>query len=106
MTLSKGSFELRFIPEALKEWNKLDNSVRQPLVKRLKARLAAPQVENERLSGDLRNCYKIKDNKSGFRLVYVFLQDEGAVVVLSVGKRESLSVYISAIERLSNSLEF
>ncbi len=101
MIPSKRGFDLRFIPEALKEWNKLDNSVRKPLAKRLAVRMLSPRVENERLSGDLRNCYKVKDSKSGYRLVYLLIEEEQQLVVLSVGKRESLSVYIAAMERLT-----
>ena len=100
MTRSSESYELRFLPAALAEWHKLDNSVRQPLTKRLKTRLLNPRVENERLSGDLSSCYKLKDNKSGNRLVYVVLDEEQAVIVIAIGKREGLAAYDSARDRI------
>ncbi len=49
-------YELRFDPDALKEWNKLDGSIKQELKPILLKRLENPIVENSRLSGDLQNC--------------------------------------------------
>jgi mRNA interferase RelE/StbE len=93
LTLSEGSYELRFIPEALKEWQKLDNSVRAPLAKRLGKRLENPRVENERLSSDLNQCFKLKDNKTGYRLVYTLSEEEHILTVLAVGRRADKAVY-------------
>lgn len=53
-------YKLKFLPEALKEWKKLDGSIKEPLRKALKKRLANPHVPNSRLHGDLSSCYKIK----------------------------------------------
>ena len=100
MIPSNHIYELRFIPEALIEWHKLDNSIRKPLAKRLRKRLDNPRIENERLSGELNSCFKVKDNKSGFRLVYVISEKERALVVIAVGKRESYAAYSAAISRL------
>jgi mRNA interferase RelE/StbE len=49
------------------------------------------------LHGELRNCYKIKLLKQGYRLVYVVENDELVVLVLAVDKREDATVYASAI---------
>ena len=52
------------------------------------------------MHGTLRDCYKIKLLKQGYRLVYQVEDDVLVVLVLAVAKREDLAVYRSAIERL------
>ncbi|MEY4019240.1 MAG: hypothetical protein RLZZ590_540, partial [Actinomycetota bacterium] len=46
-----------------------------------------------------RGCYKIKNNKTGHRLVYQVIDNELIVLVLSVDKREDLVAYTSASAR-------
>lgn len=93
------SFSLRFETQARKEWDNLDNSVRIALKKKLAKRLTEPHVEADRLSGQLANCYKVKHNATGHRLVYQVLEDEVVVLVLAVAKRERLEAYFRAAER-------
>ena len=52
------------------------------------------------LHGDLRNCYKIKLRKQGYRLGYSVEDDALVVLVLAVDKREDMVAYRSAVERL------
>ena len=93
------AFELKFAREALDEWNRLDKSVREPLKKKLAKRLENPHVPNDRLFGNLAGCYKIKNNKTGHRLIYQVIDDQLVVVVLAVDKRSELKAYSSAAER-------
>ena len=93
------SFELRFEPDALKEWQSLDKSVREPLKRKLAKRLEQPHVLNERLHHRLSNCYKIKNDKTGHRLVYRVMDKQVVVLVLAVGKRERLEAYLKAAQR-------
>lgn len=97
-------YKLKFVPDALTEWNKLDGSVKEPLRKLLKKRLDQPFVPGSQLHGDLQHCYKIKLLKQGYRLVYVVEDDELVVLVLAVDKREDSTVYASAAERLQEKL--
>ena len=92
-------YELEFKESALKEWRKLDNSVRELFKKRLAERLAAPRVDSARLAG-LPDCYKIKLRDAGYRLVYQVSDDRVLVVVVAVGKRENNLVYLNAKERI------
>jgi mRNA interferase RelE/StbE len=98
LTSSDQTYELFFIPVALKEWKQLDNSVRMRLKKKLENVLQSPFMEHNRLSGELTQCFKIKDLKSGYRLVYGV--QEKKVVVFAVGKREKLKVYLAALKRI------
>jgi mRNA interferase RelE/StbE len=93
-------YRLKFLPEALKEWNALDGGVKSVLRKFLKKRLEQPRLPGAELHGELRDCYKIKLLKQGYRLVYLVEDDVLVVLVLAVAKREDLAVYRSAIERL------
>jgi len=62
-------YNLDFKPKALKEWSKLDSSIKEQFKKKLQKRLTNPIVSNDKLSG-YENVYKIKLKKSGFRLAY------------------------------------
>jgi mRNA interferase RelE/StbE len=95
-------YSLKFVPDALAEWKSLDGSVKNILRKLLKKRLEQPHQPGSELHGDLRNCYKIKLKKQGYRLVYTVEDDVMVVLVLAVDKREDLEVYHAAIARLLN----
>lgn len=86
------NYELEFKESALKEWQKLDHSLRELFKKRLIERLDAPRVESARLTG-LPDCYKIKLRDAGYRLVYQVCDNQLVVVVIAVGKREKNQVY-------------
>ncbi|MBN6360750.1 type II toxin-antitoxin system RelE/ParE family toxin [Providencia huaxiensis] len=93
-------FDIAFDERALREWKKLDCSIREQFKKKLKKLQLNPYIESLRLHGELSNCYKIKLRASGFRLVYQVVDDEIVIFVVAVGKREDKKVYNSAIERL------
>ena len=91
-------YSLKFLPTALKEWKKLDSSIKNQLQKKLKERLLNPHVPASRLHG-FENHYKIKLRASGYRLVYEIIEDEIIVMVIAVGKRDKNLVYLKASKR-------
>ena len=93
-------YPLKFLPEALAEWNALDGSVKEVLKKLLKKRLDQPRLPGAELRSDLRDCYKIKLLKQGYRLVYQVEDDVLVVLVLAVATREDMAVYRAAVDRL------
>lgn len=96
------TYQLAFNAHALKEWKKLDNSIRAQFKKQLERRLANPHVPSSRLSGaDMQNTYKIKLRESGYRLVYEVNDDVVTVLVLSVSKRDKNKAYQLAATRKS-----
>lgn len=99
-TQGASRYRLKFLPEAIEEWNALDGSVKEVLRKALKKRLQQPRTPGAQLHGDLRNCYKIKLRKQGYRLVYSVEDDALVVLVLAIDKREDMAAYRSAVERL------
>ena len=82
-------YKLLFLKNAKKEWDKLDNSIKIQLHKKLKERLLNPKVPSAKLSG-YDNIYKIKLRSSGFRLVYEVKDDKVVVLVLKIGKRDNV----------------
>lgn len=94
------AYRLKFIPDALDEWQKLDGSIKELFRKVLKKRLVQPHQPGSRLHGDLNFCYKIKLKKQGYRLVYTVEDDQLVVLVLAIDKREDLAAYHSAMLRL------
>ncbi len=91
---------LKFLPQALKEWEALDGSVKEPLRKLLKKRLDNPHVPGSELHGELKGFYKIKLRKQGLRLVYRVLDDAIVVMVMAIDRRENSDVYESVVKRL------
>jgi mRNA interferase RelE/StbE len=93
------TYDLEFKESALKEWQKLDGSIREQFKKKLKERLEDPRLESCKLSG-MPDCYKIKLKSAGYRLVYQVVDARLVVVVIAVGKREGNLVYRAAMDRL------
>ena len=97
---SPAKYKLKFLPEALKEWHQLDGRIKLIFRKALKKRLIQPKVPGSELHDDLKECYKIKLLKHGYRLVYTIEDHELVVLVLAVDKRENSIAYQSALFRL------
>ena len=88
------TYKLRFLPAALKEWNKLGAPIRSQFKKKLAERLIEPRVQADKLSG-YESIYKIKLRSAGYRLAYEVVDNELLVYVLAVGKREKDKIYLS-----------
>jgi len=93
-------YTLKFVPDALREWQALDGSIKQLLKSLLAKRLQNPHVPDSLLHRELAGCYKIKLLKHGYRLVYSVEDDVLVVLVLSVGKREDSEAYMTAAKRM------
>lgn len=92
------TYKLRFLPVALKEWNKLGVPIRTQFKKKLAERLLDPRVPADKLSG-YNSVYKIKLRSAGYRLAYEVVDDELIVYVLAVGKWEKGKIYSSVRKR-------
>ncbi len=92
------AYDLAFLESALKEWRKLDTTIRDQFKARLQERLKSPKVPSARLHG-AKNRYKIKLRTAGYRLVYEVKDHELLVLVIAVGKRENNAVYTRASGR-------
>lgn len=92
-------YRLGFKAEALKEWKKLHDNVREQFRRKLRERLNEPRIPSARLR-DLPNCYKIKLRAAGYRLVYRVEDDKVMVIVVAVGRRDRNLIYKIAAGRL------
>jgi mRNA interferase RelE/StbE len=95
------SYNLEFKTSALKEWKKLNHTVREQFKKKLVERLGNPHVPSAQLSGE-KNIYKIKLRQLGYRLVYLVEDKKVIVTVVAVGKRNKNEVYNIALSRLND----
>lgn len=91
-------YELEFLEEALAEWKRLDDSVRDQLKKNLAERLTEPRIPSAKLFGHP-NRYKIKLRTIGYRLVYEVLDKRLIVLLIAVGRRDQNAVYRAAEKR-------
>ena len=92
------SYELSFLPAALKEWRKLSPGIRGQFKKKLEERLLQPEVSADQLKG-YQHVYKIKLKSAGYRLAYKVMHDRVIVLVLAIGKREREEVYKTLANR-------
>ncbi len=92
-------YYLDFHPKALKEWKKLNQSIKIQFQKKLKERLETPKVLKDKLSG-YDNVYKIKLRNIGYRLAYEVKDKEIVIYVISIGKRENNKAYDNLKDRI------
>lgn len=93
------TYSLEFDPRAYKEWQKLDNGIKEQFKKKLIKVLENPKVAANKLSGFV-ECYKVKLRSSGFRLVYQVQDQKLVVLVVAIGKRDKEQAYKQAQKRL------
>jgi mRNA interferase RelE/StbE len=103
-------YSLKFVPDAWREWQALDGSIKQVLKPLLAKRLQNPHVSDRELAAVTNgvsrddalwaSTRKIKLLKQGYRLVYMVEDGELVVLVLSVGKRADSAAYALATKRI------
>jgi mRNA interferase RelE/StbE len=93
------SYSLLFKPKALKEWEKLNSTIKEQFKNKLKERLQNPRVEKDKLSG-YENVYKIKLRTVGYRLAYEVNDNEITILILSIGKRDKSKIYNNLKNRI------
>lgn len=93
------TYKLKFLPAALKEWEKLAPPIKNQFKKKLAEHFENPRVQADKLSG-YHSVYKIKLRSAGYRLAYEVIDDEILIYVLAVGKREKDEVYQKLKDRM------
>lgn len=94
------TYKVEFLDTALKEWNKLNHTIRSDFAKKLKKLTENPRVEKNKLHS-MKDCYKIKLRSVGYRLVYKVIDEKVIIQVIAVGKRNNNDVYEKADDRLN-----
>lgn len=93
------TYKLKFIPAALKEWEKLPPPIKMQFKKKLAERMENPHVLSSKLRG-YEAVYKIKLRSAGYRLAYEVVDDALVIYVLAIGKRYKDAVYKKVASRL------
>jgi mRNA interferase RelE/StbE len=83
------SYKLKFLPSALKEWQKLGPEIKKQFKEQLIRRLEYPHIDSARLKG-YKYHYKIKLKSVGYCLVYEVEEKEITVIVICVGRRDTI----------------
>lgn len=86
------TYEIEFVPSALKDWKKLGSTIREEFKNILAKRLVNPCIPKQKLSG-YTDIYKIKLRSKGYRLIYRVIEERIVVLVLAVGKRDKNEAY-------------
>ena len=85
------TYRLTFSDRARKQWNKLDFAVRSQFQTVLARRVEEPHVPSARLRGRWPGPrYKIKLMSPGYRLVYEVQDDQVLIIVVAIGRRDSI----------------
>jgi len=97
-------YNILFHPEAGKEFNKLDGSIRKVVLKQIKKLKHSPGL-GEKLGNkaglDLTGYRKMYVYKKKIRIVYRTHEGKLLIFIVAVGKREDMDVYRSAFERIT-----
>lgn len=102
------TWKVNYLPEALKEMSRLDNSVRAQVKKAIDkvAKNPMPHFDGglgeplaNRQGHDLSGLYKIKLRSIGIRVVYALMEIDGVMLVVVVGARADNEVYDDAAIR-------
>ena len=67
------TYKLALLPEAEREWKKLDGAVKQVFKKQLQKCLETPRIPKNQLTG-YQDYYKIKLNRPQYRLAAGYLR--------------------------------
>ncbi len=97
------TYEVKLHPEARKDLRKLDNALRQIVIKKMKKLSKNPNLGlplGNRANLNLSGCYKTYVDNKKVRIVYKIIDDKIEIFVVAVGKRDDLEVYKKANDRL------
>ena len=86
-------YELRFGRHAMRQWQRLDLSIKKQFKKKLEKILQNPHIASARMGG-YRDAYRLKLRKAGYRLGYRVHEEQVVVVVITVERRDKEQVYV------------
>ena len=85
------NYELEFSKKALKEFDKLSPDIAEQFLKKLEKVLESPRIPGNKLHrAKYKELYKIKLRSSGFRLLYEVNDGRVVVIVVAVGRRDTI----------------
>ena len=97
-------YEIKFHPEALKEFCNLDGSIKKLVKKQLDKLKTSPFLGEElgnKNGYDLTGYKKMYACKKQIRIVYSVAENILLVSIIAIGKREDMEVYAVADQRIN-----
>lgn len=100
------NYKILFHPEAKKDFDRLDGSIRKVIIKQL-IKLQENPTLGEKLGNkvgyDLTGYRKMYAYKKKIRIVYSIHEDKLLIFIIAIGKREDFNAYQKAFERSKKS---
>lgn len=103
------SWKVSYLPEAKQDLSLLDGSQRKIILKAIRKVQQNPLPDYQGGYGkplghhnrsDLTGFLKIKQRKTGIRVVYSLREIEGQMIIIIIGAREDEEVYVLAEDRI------
>jgi mRNA interferase RelE/StbE len=85
-------YELRFGRHAMRQWQRLDLSIRKQFTKKLEKILQNPHIPANRMR-EYKDSYRLKLRKAGYRLGYRVFDKQVIVVVIAIARRDKDEAY-------------
>ena len=97
------AYKIEFLPEAAREFDALDGSLRKVAAKQIEKLTDRPELGEplgKRMGIDLTGYRKIYFGKKAYRIVYEVQQRKLIVLIIGIGKREREEIYREGARRL------
>ena len=99
------AYKIEFLPEAAKDFEMLDGSVRRLATKQIEKIADRPELGEslgKRMGIDLTGYRKTYFGKKNYRIVYQILERKIVVLIIGIGKRERAEIYKEVAKRVEN----
>lgn len=83
------TYELEFEEKALRKFDKLNPQIAEQFINKLEAILENPKIAKNKLRGS-NDLYKVKLRSAGYRLVYKVVDERIVIIVIDVGRRDTI----------------
>jgi len=96
-------YEVKFLPEAAREFEALDGSLKKLAAKQIDKLAEKPELGEplgKRMGIDLTGYRKIYFGKRGYRIVYEIQRQKLVILIIGIGKRERAEIYREVAQRL------
>ena len=97
------AFRIEFLPEAAREFEALDGSLKRIAAKQIDKLAERPELGEplgKRMGIDLTGYRKIYFGKKGYRIVYEIQRQRLVILIIGIGKRERAEIYREVERRL------
>lgn len=97
------AYKVEFLPEAAREFEALDGSLKKVAAKQIEKLAERPEVGEplgKRMGIDLTGYRKTYFGKRGYRIVYEIQRQRLVVLIIGIGKRERAEIYKEIAQRL------